>query len=264
MKATEKLVRSKFEELGISATERAVKAMVELIEERRASKQPSAAVLEWFAKFRAVYPRPTGMSKAKEIWIAMAPSAMLAEIIISRVEVFKQTTWFGRTQDKIPHAITFLRQRRWEDEPEQVSTNGRRPADFRRETPRTNGALNASDDRFIRHIWQVMTALERVGLREILGKDRVPRVNDALRAISLDPADRPKAEEQLAKIEARLLERVIEGLGDDVLAACRAESAERVDTKMAERMTLEAWRAAKAKAFQLAVYERAGLPPAFG
>lgn len=230
---------------------------------KKSKRKATAEVLASFAKFKAAYPRPTGMSKAKDIWIAMAPSTDDAAFIVTKIGILKQTTWFGREQSKIPHATTFLNQKRWLDEPEQPERHGRRPDVGRRETPMSDTPPPPQIDRFTKHIWLLLTALEKSSLIDLIGKDRLPLITQALKALPLERPGRLAAEARLAKIEARLLELVIGRLSPEETVACRAEGEESIDRKMAERMPDESFRQSQRRAFERAVYRRTGLPEAF-
>lgn len=228
-------------------------------------KKGSAALLESFAKFKAAYPRPTGMSKAKEIWLALAPSPELSTFIIEKVKLFTRTTWAGREQATIPHAVTFLRQKRYEDAPEQPSTGGRRPM---RMVSSPEPSMSSTPpppeiDKFTRHIWLLLTALERDNLIALIGQQKIPLITEALKALPLQRPGRAAAEAQLAKIEERLIALVVDGLSQEELTKCRAEGAERIATVDSSRMSTEAYRQTQAYAFRSAVYEYTGLPKAF-
>jgi len=237
----------------------AVDQVVKFFQAQQAAKRKTTApALESFAKFKAAYPRPTGMSKAKDIWITMAPSPELVALILAKVDVFKRTTWFGREQEKIPHAITFLRQRRWEDEPEQPAS---RRGDFRRVEPTSDTTpAPTRPDPLARHVFKLLEALVTERLTTILGTEVAAKAREMIQQLG---PDRDAAIEKLAKIEARLLTRVIEGLSPEESAAAHAEGEETIDRKMAERMAEGVFKQTQRNAFERAVRRRTGLPEAF-
>lgn len=217
-------------------------------------RQATRAVLESFESFRAAYPRPTGMSKAREVWIALAPAPGLVDQILAKIALFKRTTWFGREQALIPHATTFLRQQRWEDAPEAPATSGRRL------DPGLLPPPTAAPREYLReHVFKLLGALERPRLVGLIGSDTAPLVIAALKAL---PVERALAEVKLAKIEARLLTLVVAGLSDDDLATCRKATQDILGPKNS-LMAADAWEQAKVRAFELAVYQHTGLPVAF-
>lgn len=70
-----------------------------------------------FLKFWAVYPNPAGKFKAFESWQKIAPSAELVARIVRAVEIYRTTPdWVRDDGQFIPHAVTWLNQRRWDDD----------------------------------------------------------------------------------------------------------------------------------------------------
>ncbi len=75
-----------------------------------------------FAAFWARYPRKVAQAAARKSWGALKPSPALAARILAGLEAWCQSrTWLDAMQDPerrhIPHAATWLNQRRWEEGP---------------------------------------------------------------------------------------------------------------------------------------------------
>ena len=86
-------------------------------------KKDSAILFEDFWK---EYPRKTAKHLALKKWLSMRPSAELTATIIAAVELHKKTRQWQESSRFIPHAATFLNQRRWEDEVEEQKIIGKK------------------------------------------------------------------------------------------------------------------------------------------
>ena len=77
-----------------------------------------------FDSFWQVYPRKTNKQKARKCWFQLSPSPELVALIVRAVE--EQKTWEQwSVRGVIPHAATWLHNRRWEDErPAATERNG--------------------------------------------------------------------------------------------------------------------------------------------
>ena len=75
---------------------------------------------EGFNKFWTIYPWKVAKAPAFKAWTKLCPDSSLLEIILSAVEAHKKTKQW---QDKqfIPRPLTWLNQKRWEDELEEKS-----------------------------------------------------------------------------------------------------------------------------------------------
>ena len=80
-----------------------------------------ASTADGFEAFWAAYPRKVGKGAARSEWQKLHPSAALQAAI--RAALAQQTTsdqWRKEGGQFIPHARTWLHQRRWEDEPDNL------------------------------------------------------------------------------------------------------------------------------------------------
>lgn len=78
------------------------------------------ALLARFEAFWAVYPRHVAKDAARKVWVKLAPDAALAEVIVARVQEHAASPqWRKDGGQFVPHARTWLNQRRWEDEMRQ-------------------------------------------------------------------------------------------------------------------------------------------------
>lgn len=85
-------------------------------------KSTSSPYSEEFERFWAVYPRKVGKGAAWAAWQKLRPSPQLMERIISVTLLYTQTPqWKKEGGQFIPHAQTFLNQRRFDDTPEVAS-----------------------------------------------------------------------------------------------------------------------------------------------
>lgn len=79
-----------------------------------------------FETFWKSYPRKTAKQPAEKAFKKLDPNAKLLTEIISSVEVWAKTEQWQEQDGKfIPHASTFLNQRRWEDEPPKARSTDR-------------------------------------------------------------------------------------------------------------------------------------------
>lgn len=67
-----------------------------------------------FLRFWDTFPRKDGKRKALEAWNRLSPE--MREMATTDVPQRSAANWAGREVSKIPHAATYLNQRRWEDE----------------------------------------------------------------------------------------------------------------------------------------------------
>lgn len=76
---------------------------------------------ERFARFWAAYPRKTGKGEARKVFEKINPSESLTERMIEAVQAQAQSSQWRREGGQfIPHPATWLRQGRWEDEPDNT------------------------------------------------------------------------------------------------------------------------------------------------
>lgn len=79
----------------------------------------AGAYSEDFERFWGVYPRKVGKGAAYQSWLKLNPNASLVEKIISTTLLYTKTTqWMKEGGQYIPHAQTFLNQRRFDDTPQ--------------------------------------------------------------------------------------------------------------------------------------------------
>lgn len=69
-----------------------------------------------FLEFWKIYPRKIAKQAALKSWKAIKPSRALQEFIEDKLRLTIATEWKGRHKGHIPHASTWLNQRRWEDD----------------------------------------------------------------------------------------------------------------------------------------------------
>lgn len=78
---------------------------------------PKGAVDNGFANFWNPYPRKTANVQAQKAWAKLNPSPELQAQILAALAVQKQSEqWKKDGGEFIPHASTWLNQRRWEDQ----------------------------------------------------------------------------------------------------------------------------------------------------
>lgn len=87
------------------------------------TKKPEPYSDERFTFFWNEYPNKVGKGKAWESWIKLQPSNELARKIVQAVRKYKTTTsWKKDNGQFIPHASTFLNQRRFDDDIENITS----------------------------------------------------------------------------------------------------------------------------------------------
>jgi len=75
-----------------------------------------------FVFFWNEYPNKVGKGKAWQAWLKLKPTNEIARKIVESVRKYKQTaSWKKDNGQFIPHAATFLNQRRFDDEVEITS-----------------------------------------------------------------------------------------------------------------------------------------------
>jgi len=80
-------------------------------------KEGVLASLVVFERFWLVYPRKTAKDAARKEWLRLNPDEPLTELMIAKVYAFiASPQWTKDGGQYIPHARTWLHQRRWEDD----------------------------------------------------------------------------------------------------------------------------------------------------
>lgn len=80
-----------------------------------------------FECFWAAYPRKTGKGAAHKAWQKLRPSHSLQQAILSAIADQKTSRqWLNENGRYIPHAATWLNQRRWDDTPTPALTEARK------------------------------------------------------------------------------------------------------------------------------------------
>ncbi len=74
--------------------------------------------IDRFPDFWAAYPRGTAKAEAKREWDKLKPDAATFDKIMKCLEWYKRHEWSEKEKQYIPHARTWLHQKRWADEPE--------------------------------------------------------------------------------------------------------------------------------------------------
>ena len=97
-----------------------------LLKKKPPLKEKILPLEEGFNKFWAIYPWKVAKAPALKAWAKLCPDSSLLEIILSAVEAHKKTKQW---QDKqfIPRPLTWLNQKRWEDEKENTSLTLKMP-----------------------------------------------------------------------------------------------------------------------------------------
>ena len=93
-----------------------------------------AYVTTSFDSFWDSYPKKVAKEAARKAWRKINPSAALANLILEAIDKHKTTQkWQDKGGEFIPHAATWLNQRRWEDEiaPPPIPPAATRAADER-------------------------------------------------------------------------------------------------------------------------------------
>lgn len=83
----------------------------------------SRADPEGFAEFWQAYPRKQGRQKALQAWLRLSPDAALRAVLMDAL--VRQKRWPQWIRDEgayVPHASTWLRGRRWEDQEQRPAT----------------------------------------------------------------------------------------------------------------------------------------------
>lgn len=68
-----------------------------------------------FELFWQEYPRKVNKSKAREKWLALKLGEKEVAQVMSGLQSYKRIEWVNTEDKYIPHAVTWLNQRRWED-----------------------------------------------------------------------------------------------------------------------------------------------------
>ena len=69
-----------------------------------------------FARFWSVYPRHVAKARAFAVWCRLDPDDALIETMLDAL-TWQRAVWAQSPPRFTPHPTTWLRQRRWEDEP---------------------------------------------------------------------------------------------------------------------------------------------------
>lgn len=107
------------------------RTVIDITEGRKAAPSTAtSSVVSGFDAFWKIYPRRVAKQAAEREWTRLSPDAELQQTILKAVE--QQRTcpqWVKEGGQFIPHARTWLSQKRWEDEPEptgaRISEGGR-------------------------------------------------------------------------------------------------------------------------------------------
>ena len=78
-----------------------------------------------FARFYSAYPRKVGKVEAEKAWKSqkiLSPEDL--DRVMTGLERWQQHEWVGKERQFIPHPATWLRGRRWNDDPSSGSGNG--------------------------------------------------------------------------------------------------------------------------------------------
>ena len=86
------------------------------ISKEKITLKPNPADIDNFKIFWKEYPRKVGRELAREKWLRIDFSTMDSEKIINQVKLLKKTEWMGKDDKYIPHASTWLSQKRYYDE----------------------------------------------------------------------------------------------------------------------------------------------------
>lgn len=85
---------------------------------KKADSKKSKSKASGFDEFWAVYPNKKDKSKARELWQKLDPDEALKKQIIAAVkQQAKSDKWTKDGGQFVPYPSTWLRRRRWEDEP---------------------------------------------------------------------------------------------------------------------------------------------------
>ncbi len=93
-----------------------------------------------FGEFWKHYPRKVGRGKAEKVWMALKPDLPLVGRIASALKWQRTQPQWNREKGRyIPHAATWLNQKRYDDEPFEVPLHDSTDAAFERVKERMNG-----------------------------------------------------------------------------------------------------------------------------
>lgn len=85
---------------------------------KKADSKKAKSKVSGFDEFWTVYPNKRDKSKARELWQKLAPDEALKKQIIAAVkQQAKSDKWTKDGGQYVPYPSTWLRRRRWEDEP---------------------------------------------------------------------------------------------------------------------------------------------------
>lgn len=79
-----------------------------------------------FDRFWSLYPRKDGKQAARQEWERLTPEERSS--VIADIPARLKANWDGRPLDKLPHASTYLHQKRWQDELQVLSPAAARAA----------------------------------------------------------------------------------------------------------------------------------------
>ena len=71
---------------------------------------------ETFVRFWSAYPRRVGRATAYAAWCRLDPDDALVEVILDALN-WQRAVWSQSPVRFTPHPTTYIRHRRWEDEP---------------------------------------------------------------------------------------------------------------------------------------------------
>jgi len=95
-----------------------------IVPQGTATRSQKAAMDAMFDDFWAAYPKKVAKATAKSAFLKHKPTLELVEKMIAGIEKYKKTDQWTRDGGQyIPHAATWLNQKRWEDE---IPTGGKR------------------------------------------------------------------------------------------------------------------------------------------
>jgi len=151
--------------------------------DRHTRKKTSGVSPEGFEAFWAVWTHRVGRDSAEKAWANIHPGPLLADTIVTaaqaQIKAFGND-WARDNHKFMPHASTWLNQKRWKDEIE----SGKKPAPQLR--PREKSTLAGP----------ILTLDERIAMRKRLERARTPReatrMVDALTAPQ-EPSQGPQA-----------------------------------------------------------------------
>lgn len=97
-------------------------------QERSEKRARQEALTAEFLTFWAKYPNKAGKDKALKVWLRLAPdSGLILRILDSLSWQVRQPKWLKDDGEYVPHASSWLNQRRWEDEPFNAPAESRGP-----------------------------------------------------------------------------------------------------------------------------------------